>query len=318
MSTLGKSGAEARAAATEAPPPPVYFDARAELATRFLGGEGLEIGGLHKPLPVAAHATVRYVDRMTTEELRQEYPELAESAMVEVAVVDDGERLSTVAEESQDFIIANHFLEHCQDPIGTIETHLGKLKPGGVLFYAVPDKRFTFDFRRPVTPLEHMIADREEGPERSLTGHYEEWSRLVTGQQSSGDAEQGASEEWVAAHVRHLEEIDYSIHFHVWTQAEFLRLILHCRERTGDGFDIEAAARQAIEFVVVLRKRGAFPAPPAPPGVYFVQPGEGGAGTSRLSPPAGPEPSELERWRARGRRIANAVRNDLRRWRARP
>jgi hypothetical protein len=48
---------------------------------------------------------------------------------------------------------------------------------------------------------------------------------------------------------------------HVWTQAEFLRLILHCQERFDDAFDIEAAARQSLEFVVVLRKRGPLPAP---------------------------------------------------------
>jgi hypothetical protein len=51
---------------------------------------------------------------------------------------------------------------------------------------------------------------------------------------------------------------------HVWTQAEFIELLLHCRERFDEAFDIEAAARQGIEFVVVLRKAG--PAPSPPPG----------------------------------------------------
>ena len=50
---------------------------------------------------------------------------------------------------------------------------------------------------------------------------------------------------------------------HAWTQAEFLALILDCRRRFDGAFDIEAAARQGIEFVVVLRKQG--PLPPAPP-----------------------------------------------------
>ena len=42
---------------------------------------------------------------------------------------------------------------------------------------------------------------------------------------------------------------------HVWTQAEFLELILHCRARFDDGFDIDAAVRIGPEFVVVLRKQ---------------------------------------------------------------
>ena len=44
----------------------------------------------------------------------------------------------------------------------------------------MPDKRYTFDFRRPLTPLEHMVADHEQGPERSRAEHYEEWCRLVS------------------------------------------------------------------------------------------------------------------------------------------
>ena len=67
--------------------------------------------------------------------------------------------------------------------------------------------------------------------------------------------------------ARELEADAYSIHMHVWTQAEFLKLILHCRERFEDAFDIEAAARQGIEFIVVLRKAGRRRRPGAgPPG----------------------------------------------------
>ncbi len=237
-------------------PAAVFFDARREFAERFLAGHGLEIGALHLPLATPARAHVSYVDRMPVERLRSEYPELETWDLTPVDVIDNGELLSTVAEESQDFIVANHFLEHCEDPIRTIETHLGKLKPGGVLFYAVPDKRYTFDHRRPLTPLEHMVEDHEQGPERSRREHYYEWTRLVI-------VEGGETEEETTARSEELEEAGYSIHFHVWTQAEFLKLILHCRERFEEGFDIEAAAHQGIEFVVVLRKAGPSPFPPS-------------------------------------------------------
>ena len=62
---------------------------------------------------------------------------------------------------------------------------------------------------------------------------------------------------------------------HVWTQAEFLRLILAIRDRAEAGFDIEAAARVGIEFLVVLRKAGTPPAPNqrvATPGVSAAAP----------------------------------------------
>ena len=74
----------------------------------------------------------------------------------------------------------------------------------------------------------------------------------------------------------------YSIHMHVWTQAEFLRLILDCRERFGDGFDLEASAQQGIEFMVVLRKRGAMPPPNQPASPAQPQAGIGTRIRSKL------------------------------------
>jgi len=233
--------------------PPVRFTSRGAIAAGLLAGEGIEIGALHSPLEMPPHARARYVDRKSTPDLRREYTEMADADLVEVDIVDDGEALATIPDGSQAFIVANHFLEHCEDPIGTIGTHLRKLQPGGALFYTVPDKRFTFDFRRPLTPIQHMIEDHELGPERSRRGHYEEWALLTPNMVEGQD--QGEFERWAAGHARDLEQENFSIHMHVWTQAEFLALILHCRERFDEEFDIEAAVRLGPEFTVVLRKR---------------------------------------------------------------
>ena len=154
-----------------------------------------------------------------------------------VDVVDDGELLSAIEPESTDFIIANHFLEHCEDPIGTITTHLGKLRPGGVLFYAVPDKRYTFDFRRSPTPLSHVIADHKDGGQGSRRAHYLEWVRLVYPEDEGPPEEQTA-----IATAADLDAARYSIHFHVWTQADLLELMLHCRTLLG-SFELEAVRR---------------------------------------------------------------------------
>jgi SAM-dependent methyltransferase len=260
MSDLDQTASTDGAEPTQQSPVPAYLNARAAFAAHYLFGEGIEIGPLHLPLAIPLHARARYVDRMTVEDLRNHYPELAEWNLTEVDIVDNGEQLATIEAESQDFIVANHFLEHTENPIGTIQTHLGKLKAGGILFYAVPDKRFTFDYRRPVTPLEHMVTDYEQGPDRSRAEHYEEWTRLVP-----GEIHADASDEEASARARELDAEDYSIHMHVWTQAEFLAMVLEVRARTEGAFDIEAAARQGIEFMVVLRKAGPLPAVPGPP-----------------------------------------------------
>lgn len=261
MSDIELDTDQAASGATDAPP--LYFEARAELAYRYLVGKGLEIGAFNWPLPMPPSASVKNVDRMTPQQLRDEYPEMADAELAEVDIVDDGERLESVADSSQDFIVANHFLEHTGDPIGTIGVHLGKLKPGGVLFYAVPDKRYTFDFRRKPTSLEHMIRDHEEGPERSRREHFDEWGFLVVG--TERDREDPSWPTRAEEIARQLEAEDFSVHTHTWTEASFLTLLLHCRERFDDSFEIEAFARREMEIVVVLRKAGADPAPAAAP-----------------------------------------------------
>ena len=52
-------------------------------------------------------------------------------------------------------MIANHFIEHAEDLVGTPGHFVRTLHPGGILFMALPDKRFTFDQKHPETSNEH-------------------------------------------------------------------------------------------------------------------------------------------------------------------
>jgi hypothetical protein len=112
---------------------------RETIARTYLRGEGIEIGALHRPLPVPKNARVKYVDRVSRRELANQYPELDPRQMVDVDIVSDGETLDSVADESQDFVIANHFLEHCQNPILAVENMLRVLRLEGIAYLAVPD-----------------------------------------------------------------------------------------------------------------------------------------------------------------------------------
>jgi SAM-dependent methyltransferase len=218
---------------------------RRQIASQYLSGHGIEIGALHSPLEVPSNAEVRYVDRISVAELRKQYPELAEFELVEIDIIDDGENLLSVPDSSVDFVIANHMIEHCQNPISTIKQHLRVLKPNGILYMAVPDMRYTFDSERPVTSLEHLIDDYAYGPAWSVNSHFEEWSRLVN----------KVPEAQVAASVQHLMNINYSIHFHVWTQVEFLEFLLYCRKQYFN-FEIELLQKNGIEFIAILKKVG--------------------------------------------------------------
>ncbi|MCA1594049.1 MAG: class I SAM-dependent methyltransferase [Acidobacteria bacterium] len=218
---------------------------RSFLATKYLRGEGIEIGALHTPLPVPHGAKVKYVDRMSVSDLRRQYPELASLPLVEADIIDDGEHLSNVAAASQDFVIANHFIEHCQNPLDALTNMFRVLRAGGVLYMAIPDKRYTFDVDRPITSIEHVVRDFDEGPAWSRQQHFEEWTKFV---------DKVADETEAARHVSDLMEKDYSIHFHAWTQAEMFELFATLKRKQGLSFDVEMFLKHAGECVFILRK----------------------------------------------------------------
>lgn len=223
---------------------PVSNDDLPRLAARaWVRGRGIEIGALHHPMRLPQGAFVRYVDRLSVAELRRQYPTLAASRFAEVNVVDDAERLAAFASASEDFVIANHFLEHCQDPIGALKNMVRVLRPGGVLFLTLPDKRATFDCDRPVTSLAHLRSDHEHGPHGSRLNHYDEWVRLV---------EKVIGEEAIQKRIENLLSQDYSIHFHVWTFREMLELFMSLAGELG--FEIMSANNRGKEAAFVLRK----------------------------------------------------------------
>jgi SAM-dependent methyltransferase len=214
------------------------------LAATYLSGHGIEIGALHARTPVPWGVSVRYVDRMSVEDLRRQYPGTDSEGFTRVDVIDDAQTLSTVPDSSEDFVIANHILEHMEDPISMVENAMRVLAKDGVLLLAVPDKRCTFDAGRPVTTLQHLLDDHEDGGRGSRAGHFREWVEVV-------EKTTGAD---VDARVAELMETDFSIHFHVWGWREMLELVLYLQ--TAIGFDLEFFTRRSGEFVLVLRKGG--------------------------------------------------------------
>ena len=222
---------------------------RVALAEAFIRGEGIEVGAFNSPLPVPEGVRVRYVDIAPAEELEGHVEEFRGRErgleIVRPDIVDDAQTLATVEDESQDFVIACHIIEHTEDPIGAVGNWLRVLKPGGILFVAIPDKRFTFDVEREATTFEHLLRDHEEGPAWSREGHYEEVARLVMGVGDERRVREFAEQN--REHVGHT-------HFHVWTQAGMFEMMAALRNRVGFEFDVLASAAAGNETVFVLKK----------------------------------------------------------------
>jgi predicted SAM-dependent methyltransferase len=163
---------------------------------------------------------------MAVAQLREHYPELNDLPLVEPHIIDDGETLETIEDHSLDFIIANHMLEHCENPIGTLRNHFSKLKAGGFAYYAIPNKHFTFDRDRPITDFQHIMMDELNGPAGSREQHYREVATITEWKRG----------EEAVRRVQSLMERNYSIHFHVWDYNAFYEFILRANGYLGNCY----------------------------------------------------------------------------------
>lgn len=236
---VAKAKAEAKKRAEFQSVQPGGVDVRRLIATG-LRGEGIEIGALHYPLRVPEGVKVRYVDMASREENIRKFPELDASAIVETDYICNGETLEVIPDESQDFVIANHMMEHCINPLATLRNFLRVLRPKGKLFISLPDKRHTFDIKRPITPFSHIEDDFLKGRTVEDLEVYQEWVANVDNA-SSKDPEK-------------LHAQQANIHFHVWTQAEIIELFVEARRRLGFPIEIEWTAQNGCEHVVLARK----------------------------------------------------------------
>jgi SAM-dependent methyltransferase len=214
----------------------------------WLEGDGIEIGALHNPLQVPFNARVRYVDHLPIAELRTHYPELDGLPLVDVDVIGTAEKLSELPNASVDFVIANHLLEHLEDPLAGLREFQRVLKPGGIIYLALPDQRLTFDRDRVLTSLDHLLEEhRNQTAEANRWGHYLDWSSNV-------DKKGSASE----AHAADLMRSRYSIHFHVWRPDTFLEFFYAARRLVGLELELLEFAPPETpeddEFILILGK----------------------------------------------------------------
>ena len=234
--------------------PRIVTHNRLVLAARYIRGTGIEIGGLGRPLTVSPDVTVRYADRFSVADLKKQYPTMDEKLIQKPDIVTDGQTLEGVDDDSQDFVIANHVIEHFENPLAFLENVHRVLKTGGIFYMAFPNKERTFDRDRPVTSFDHLLKDYREGPDWSRQGHFEEFVELANldiGKQAWTD------EEEKKAQVQNLIDQDYSIHFHVWDPEAMFEVLSRSQKELGMNFSIECFVLSADEGIFILQKRAA-------------------------------------------------------------
>jgi predicted SAM-dependent methyltransferase len=187
-----------------------------EIAAGRLQGRGVEVGAGASPFPVPLHCRVLYADRLAHTDLESElYPGQLRQDLVDPDLQTDLETLAGIPDDSLDFVVACHVIEHTRNPIGALATAWRRLRHGGKLLLVVPDKTRTFDRNREVTPLSHLIDDFERPDRERDRAHYAEFYRVAF----TCPAEQ--YEQTVRARF----EEGYAIHYHTWTFESFAAMV---------------------------------------------------------------------------------------------
>lgn len=126
---------------------------------------GLEIGPYLQPTVRKDEGDVRYLDFYSTEELaafeQDRRPKGTVIPTVDYVVKSDD--YWRYVPDRFDYLIANHVIEHVDNPVQWVIDLARLLHPGGVLFLTVPDKKYNFDRYRADTTLSHLLADYFRG-----------------------------------------------------------------------------------------------------------------------------------------------------------
>lgn len=193
----------------------------------LLAGNGIEVGALHEPAAVPAAERITYVDAISRDQAKALFAEVDPALFVDPAVIIDLDRdgLRPFPDDSLDFIVMCHVLEHLANPIQTIAEVFRVLRPQGRAAIAIPDKRYTFDRPRAITPFDHVWTDYLHAVEESSDEHYLDFLAATT------DFITKLSPAEQAEHIARAKA--RREHSHVWDSDAFRELLLLALPLTG-------------------------------------------------------------------------------------
>lgn len=134
----------------------------------------------------------------------------------------EGCDLSRLESNHYDFLISSHVLEHIANPLLALSEWMRVIKPGGTMVLVLPHKDGTFDHRRPVTPLAHIIQDFEQKTGESDLTHLEE---ILALHDLRRDPDAGNQQDF--ADRSRQNAINRCLHHHVFVTRSALDMVLH-------------------------------------------------------------------------------------------
>lgn len=129
-----------------------------------------------------------------------------------------------------DYVLASHVLEHVANPVAALAEWYRVVRPGGIIYCVVPNRLATFDRGRPLTPIEHLLADFQAGTTACDATHIAEFAAGIDWTlyrpELAADAVPDAQAELAAAlHASVARGDDINIHFHTFEPGSVRELL---------------------------------------------------------------------------------------------
>ena len=197
------------------------------------GRRCLEIGGpsaiFHRDGPLPVYALASSVDNCNFAEQTvwqghveegQEFRFDDSSPPGRQHIADATDLGGTVADASYDAVLASHVIEHIANPLRALREWARVLVEGGTLVLVVPHRETTFDHRRPLTTIEHLVDDFERGVGEDDPTHVAEFVALCD---LDRDPVLHSRQELAERTARFVE--NRSVHHHVFDSLLVLRML---------------------------------------------------------------------------------------------
>ena len=151
---------------------------------------------------------------------------------------------SRFKDSSYDCVLASHCLEHIANPLLALAEWKRVLKNDGLLLLILPHKDGTFDWRRPTTPLAHMIEDYEDAVGEEDMTHLPEILEL---HDLSRDIPAGTKDQFEQRCLAN--HINRAMHHHVFDTMAAVAIVNHI------GLEILCVDNLKPSHIIVLASR---------------------------------------------------------------
>lgn len=137
--------------------------------------------------------------------------------------ITDATDLSMIGDNMYDFLLSSHVLEHIANPIKALYEWRRVIKKDGYILIILPSMNHTFDWKRNLTELSHIINDYENNMQENDDTHFEEIIKMH-------DVERDTTVSSYEEHVRRTKDNFNSriVHHHTFNMNLLISLLEYC------------------------------------------------------------------------------------------